>query len=315
MRVLVTGGAGFIGSHVVDALVERGDDVVVIDDLSTGRAENVNPAAELREASITDAGALGVAAAGCSTVFHLAARGSVARSIAEPLATDHTNVAGTLGVLCAARDAGARRVVLSSSSSVYGGAKVRPTTEEQPLAPRSPYAVTKLAGEHYARVFAELHGMETVSLRYFNVFGPRQRADSQYAAVVPRFLDALRHGRPVEIHGDGHQSRDFTFVADAARANLRAAAAPAESCAGRSYNVARGEVHSVLDLLDALAALLAVEPQAHHLAPRAGDIRHSQASIAAARRDLGFRPEGSFIDGLAATVAWWTATVPAGMPS
>ncbi len=313
MRALVTGGAGFIGSHLVDALVARGDEVVVIDDLSTGQAVNVDAAADLREVSINDAGALGAAVAGCDLVFHLAARGSVARSIAEPLATDHTNVAGTLGVLCAARDAGVRRVVLSSSSSVYGGAKVRPTTEDQPLVPRSPYAVTKLAGEHYARVFADLHGMETMNLRYFNVFGPRQRADSQYAAVVPRFLDALRHGRPVEVHGDGRQSRDFTFVANAVLANLCAAAAPSPACGGRSYNVARGEVHTVLDLLGALGAILDVDPDVRHIDARPGDIRHSQASIDAARAELGYRPEGSFAEGLATTVAWWTATVPAGM--
>jgi UDP-glucose 4-epimerase len=312
MRALVTGGAGFIGSHLVTALVADGARVVVLDDLSTGSSENVASDADLVEGDITDAAMVANVTHGCDVVFHLAARGSVQRSVEQPLATDKSNVSGTLTVLCAAHDAGVGRVVLSSSSSVYGGAGQRPTREDQPLQPRSPYAVSKLAGEHYARVFAELHGLPTVMLRYFNVFGPRQRADSQYAAVVPRFIDALRHGNPVEIHGDGQQSRDFTYVNDAVQANLRAAAAPAESCVGRAYNIARGESHTVLELLASLADLLGVDAVPKHVASRPGDIRHSQASIEAARDDLGFRPSGSLNDGLAETVAWWTQTVPTG---
>jgi len=312
VRALVTGGAGFIGSHLVTALVAEGTQVVVLDDLSTGDSANVAPEADLVEGDITDASRVASAVRGCDVVFHLAARGSVQRSVEHPLATDKSNVSGTLTVLCAAHDAGAGRVVLSSSSSVYGGARERPTREDQPLQPRSPYAVSKLAGEHYARVFTELHGLETVALRYFNVFGPRQRSDSQYAAVVPRFIDALRRGLPVEIHGDGEQSRDFTYVTDAVQANLRAAVAPAESCVGRAYNIARGESHTVLELLAALADLLGVEAIPRHVPSRPGDVRHSQASIEAAGDDLGFRPRGTLRDGLAATVAWWSEAVPAG---
>jgi UDP-glucose 4-epimerase len=312
VRALVTGGAGFIGSHLVTALVAEGTHVVVLDDLSTGDSRNVAPEADLVEGDVTDASKVASAVRGCDVVFHLAARGSVQRSVEQPLATDKSNVSGTLTVLCAAHDARVDRVVLSSSSSVYGGARQRPTREDQPLQPRSPYAVSKLAGEHYARVFTELHGLETVALRYFNVFGPRQRADSQYAAVVPRFIDALRRGLPVEIHGDGEQSRDFTYVTDAVAANLRAAVAPAESCVGRAYNIARGESHTVLELLAALADLLGVVALPRHVPSRPGDVRHSQASIAAAGDDLAFRPRGTLRDGLAETVAWWSEAVPAG---
>jgi UDP-glucose 4-epimerase len=315
VRALVTGGAGFIGSHLVAALVADGDRVVVLDDLSTGREANVAPEAELVEADVTDPAIVAATVRGCDVVFHLAARGSVQRSVEQPLEADRTNTGGTLNVLAAAHGAGVRRVVLSSSSSVYGGAAERPTREEQPLRPRSPYAVSKLAGEHYARVFAELHGAETVALRYFNVFGPRQRADSQYAAVVPRFIDALRRGSRVEIHGDGRQSRDFTYVADAVEANRRAATAPAAVCAGRAYNIARGESHTVLELLASIAELLGVDAEVSHVAGRPGDIRHSQASIEAAARDLGFVPCGSLGDGLAQTVSWWRDAVPASSPS
>jgi nucleoside-diphosphate-sugar epimerase len=225
--------------------------------------------------------------------------------VERPLDTDRTNVAGTLTVLSAAHDAGVRRVVLSSSSSVYGGAGGGgPTVEDAPLRPRSPYAVSKLAGEQYARVFADLHGLETVALRYFNVYGPRQRADSQYAAVVPRFIDALLHGRTPEVHGDGRQSRDFTFVTDAVQSNLRAAAAPADVVSGRVYNVARGEPRTVLDLLATIAELVGVDVEAGHVESRPGDIRDSHASIEAAMRDLGYQPSVSLRDGLAGTVGW-----------
>jgi UDP-glucose 4-epimerase len=304
VRALVTGGAGFIGSHVVDALVAAGTDVVVLDDLSTGSSVNMCPDAELVAGDVADPAAVGALASGCDVVFHLAARGSVQRSVERPLDTDRANVGGTLNVLSAAHDAHVRRVVLSSSSSVYGGADGRPTGEDTPLRPRSPYAVSKLAGEHYARVFAELHGLETVCLRYFNIYGPRQRADSQYAAVVPRFVDALLHGRAPELHGDGLQSRDFTYVADAVQANLRAAAAPATVVAGRAYNVARGEPHSVLELLATIAELVGVAVEAEHVEGRVGDVRHSHASIDAAIRDLSYQPSVSLRDGLAETVNW-----------
>lgn len=305
MRALVTGGAGFIGSHLVDALLAEGADVAVLDDLSMGLVENVAPQAELVEGDITDVELVSKLVAGCEVVFHQAALGSVARSVERPLNTDHVNVHGTLTVLDAARRAGTRRVVLASSSSVYGGADVTPTPEDVPLRPRSPYAVSKFTGEHYARVAWELFGLETVCLRYFNVFGPRQRHDSPYAAVIPLFAEALTSGKQPQVHGDGRQSRDFTFVADAVQANLKAAQAPAEVSAGRAYNVARGEPHSLLELLDELAGLLGAVAEPEHVDPRAGDIRHSHADIGAARKDLGYEPMVPFAEGLAQTLEWF----------
>jgi len=305
MRALVTGGAGFIGSNLVDALVEAGADVVVLDDLSTGFAENISDAATLVEGEVSDPDAVARAVAGCEVVFHLAAHRAVLRSVEQPLETDRANVGGTLTVLVAARDAGARRVVCASSSSVYGGAELLPTPETAPLLPRSPYAVSKLAGEHYCRVFWELFGLETVALRYFNVYGPRQRPDSRYAAVIPLFVDALLRGVPPEVHGDGLQSRDFTFITDAVAANLRAAEAPAQQCAGRAYNVAGGAAYSLLELIDILRRNIGVEVTPSHVAPRAGDVRHTRADIAAAASDLGHRPSVSFEEGLARTVDWF----------
>jgi UDP-glucose 4-epimerase len=305
MRALVTGGAGFIGSHLVDTLLEQGHEVVVLDNLATGRRENVPDAAKLIEGDVSNADHVAGAVAGCEVVFHQAALGSVARSVARPLATDRTNVHGTLAVLSAAQRAGVARVVLASSSSVYGGATQVPTPEDAPLVPRSPYAVSKLADEHYARVFWELHGLETVCLRYFNVFGPRQRPDSEYAAVIPKFVDALVNRMPPEVHGDGLQSRDFTFVSDAVQANLRAVEADAVACAGKAYNVARGRPHTLLELLDVLAGHLDVGVQPRYATPRPGDVRHSHADVAAARRDLGYVPQVSFAEGLARTVEWF----------
>jgi UDP-glucose 4-epimerase len=311
-RALVTGGAGFIGSHLADALLARGDDVVVLDNLATGRLENVPEGAEFIDGDVADEAAVAKAVAGCEIVFHQGALGSVPRSVEAPLVSDDANVRGTLAVLHGAHEAGVRRVVLASSSSVYGGASQVPTPESAALVPRSPYAVTKLAGEHYARVFWELHGLETVCLRYFNVFGPRQRPDSQYAAVIPLFIDALLTGRAPQVHGDGLQSRDFTFIADTVQANLFAGSAPADRCAGRAFNIARGEPSSLLDLLGILADQLGVAVTPDHVAPRAGDVRHSHADIGAARRDLGYTPSTSFADGLAQTLAWFRARAAAG---
>jgi len=305
VRALVTGGAGFIGSHLVDALLAEGHEVVVLDNFATGRRGNLPDAAKLLEGDVADADAVAQAVAGCEVVFHQAALGSVARSVARPLDTDRSNIHGALAVLSAAQQAGVRRVVLASSSSVYGGAAQVPTSEDVPLCPRSPYAVTKLADEHYARVFWELHALETVCLRYFNVFGPRQRPDSEYAAVIPRFVHALVDGTSPEVHGDGQQSRDFTFVADAVQANLRAADAAPAYCAGKAYNVARGQPHSLLELLEILSGQIGSTVQPHHIASRPGDVRHSHADIAAARRDLRYEPQVSFSEGLARTVGWF----------
>ena len=223
MRVLVTGGAGFIGSHLVDALVGRGDEVVVVDDLETGFRENVHTAARLEIGSIVDEDFVRGVMQGCELVFHQAAHKAVMRSVERPLITDTVNTHGTLTVLKAALDAGVRRVVHASSSSIYGGTATLPTTEDEPANPRSPYAVSKLAAEHYCRVFTELYGLETVALRYFNVYGPRQRPDATYAAVIPLFVDALLKGGQPVVHGDGLQSRDFTYITDVVDANLAAA--------------------------------------------------------------------------------------------
>ncbi len=304
MNVLVTGGAGFIGSNLVDALLARGDSVRILDDLFSGSKENVDPAAELVVGSVADEKLVHEVADGCEVVFHIAAHRAVPRSVENPLGTDLANVHGTLAVLVAARDAGARRVVSASSSSVYGGAEQLPTPESAPLIPRSPYAVSKLAGEQYCRVFAELFGLETVSLRYFNVYGPRQRPDSAYAAVIPLFIDALTSGKRPTVHGDGRQSRDFTFVTDAVVGTLAAADAPGAACAGRAYNIAPGYSHSLLDLLEILGRLIGVKPDPVFTDPRPGDVRLAQADPSAATRDLGFSCSVGFEDGLRRTVEW-----------
>jgi UDP-glucose 4-epimerase len=304
MRSLVTGGAGFIGSHLVDALVSAGHEVVVVDDLSTGNAANLPAGARLVVGSVADEGLIRDAIAGCELVFHQAAHKAVLRSVEHPLTTDLANTHGTLTVLQAAREAGVRRFVHASSSSVYGGAAPVPTPESAALLPKSPYAVSKLAAEHYCRVFHELYGLETVALRYFNVYGPRQRPDATYAAVIPLFVDALLRGRDPVVHGDGLQSRDFTYVADVVAANIAAAQAPAEHCAGRVYNIAAGETWSLLDLLQMFGNMLGVEPRPSFAEPRPGDVRISQADAGAAARDLAFQCTISLSEGLLRTVDW-----------
>ena len=310
MNVLVTGGAGFIGSHVSEALLADGHAVRVLDDLSTGYPENVPDGADLFEGDVADDALVRRAMAGVDVVFHHAAHRAVLRSVEHPLATDRANTHGTLTVLKAALDAGARRVVYASSSSVYGGAEQLPTPESVPCTPRSPYAVTKLTGELYCRVFAELYGLETVALRYFNVYGPRQRPDSAYAAVIPLFIEALRTRTSPVVHGDGHQSRDFTYIDDVVAANRAAASARADRCSGKAYNIAGGRAYSLLELLDLLGAILQVEPEPIHAAVRPGDVRHTRADITAAREDLGHRPAVTFEEGLGRTVRWFERVAP-----
>ncbi|MGH9189569.1 MAG: SDR family oxidoreductase [Acidimicrobiales bacterium] len=306
MRALVTGGAGFIGSNLADALLAAGHQVRVLDDLSTGYAENIPEAAELVQGNVADESLVTEAMCDVDVVFHQAAHRAVLRSVVDPLATDTANTHGTLTILQAALKAGARRVVYASSSSVYGGSAEMPTPETASQAPRSPYAVTKMAGEHYCRVFAELHGLETVSLRYFNVFGPRQRPDSAYAAVIPLFIDALHRGEPPTVHGDGGQSRDFTYVSDVVAANMAAAEAPARACAGQSYNIANGESFSLLEMLDMLGKLMGKQPSPVHAAPRAGDVYATRGDAAAAAEHLGWKPDVGFEDGLRRTIGWFT---------
>ncbi len=307
MRILVTGGAGFIGSNLADAFLSEGHEVRVLDDLSTGFSDNVPGDAELIKGDVADRHIVVKAVDGVELVVHLAAHRAVLRSVEDPLATDTANTHGTLTVLKSGVDAGVRRVIYASSSSVYGLDPPMPTPETAPPRPLSPYGVTKLAGEHYCRVFAELYGLETVSFRYFNVFGPRQRPDSAYAAVIPLFIQALHECAPPVVHGDGLQSRAFTFIDDVVAANLAAAAAPTHVCAGQVYNIASDESHTLLELLDILARIMGVTPQPRHVDPRPGDIRNSRADITAARVALGYDPKVSFEAGLRRAVDWFTA--------
>lgn len=307
MDVVVTGAAGFIGSNLTDALLTAGHEVLAIDDLSSGAAENVDGRVDWLRADVADVDAMTEAFAGREVVFHQAAHRSVVRSVDQPLASDHANTHGTLSVLAAARAAGVRRVVYASSSSVYGTAEVRPTPETVAPCPGSPYAVSKLAGEHYARVYTELYDLETVSLRYFNVYGPRQRPDSAYAPVIPLFIDLLRRGEPPTVHGDGLQTRDFTYVGDVVRANELAATAPAATSSGRVLNVAGGAEVSLLAILDALRDHLGVDVEPVHTSPRLGDVRHTSADLTAVRAAIGYEPAVSLADGLARTVDWLAA--------
>src|SRR5947209_7914756 len=296
---LVTGGAGFIGSHLVEALVARGHLVRILDDLSTGalaNLERVHDRVQVIVGDVADLSTVQAAMRGTELVFHQAALASVPRSVADPLATHRACVNGTLNVLLAARDARVRRVVYAASSSAYGNSARLPKTETDPTAPLSPYAVAKLAGEHYCAAFSEVYGLETVRLRYFNVFGPRQTPDSPYAAVIPRFLEAMLAGKSPIIYGDGQQSRDFTYVADVVQANLRAAQAPGVS--GKVFNIACGHRTSLLELVDQINGLLGTKIKPVHEPARPGDVKHSQADISPAQSELGYTPKVRIEDGL-----------------
>jgi len=299
--VLVTGGAGFIGSNLVRTLLERGDEVRVLDNFSTGARANLDGLdVEVVEGELRSYERVHNAVRGVEVVFHLGALGSVPRSVQDPLTSTAVNVEGTLNVLLAARDEGVRRVVFASSSSVYGPQETLPIPEQAAPDPISPYGVAKLAAERYCVSFARVYDrLETVALRYFNVFGPRQSPSSQYAAVVPLFIAAIAAGRPVTIHGDGEQSKDFTYVSNVIDATI--AAADAAGVNGRIFNVSAGSAATVNALADLIGRILDRPVERRHAPPRPGDIRHSWADIGAARETLGYAPTVSLEDGLRAT--------------
>jgi len=307
---LVTGGAGFIGSSLVRALLARGDRVRVIDNFFSGKRENLTEVAgsiELIEGDVRDEAALASALAGVDVVFHQAAIPSVPRSLAEPIASHEANATATLKLLYQAKRAGVRRVVYAASSSAYGDTPTLPKVETMRPAPLSPYAVSKLAGENYCQVFAGAYGLETVCLRYFNVFGPRQDPRSEYAAVIPRFVTAGLEGRGVTIYGDGTQSRDFCFIDNTVEANLGAADAPAADVSGRVFNVACGAATSLNDVVRLLSEMLGKDIPINYAPGRVGDVKHSLADINEARTRLKYRAAISFGEGLKRTVAWYSA--------
>jgi UDP-glucose 4-epimerase len=299
MKCLVSGGGGFIGSHLVDALVARNHEVRVLDNFCTGNPQNlisVRNHSEIIEEDLLDFAAVRRAVRGVDWVFHQAALPSVSRSVADPQGTHHASATATLHLLHAAREAGVRRFIYAGSSSAYGNSARLPKRESDPVQPLSPYAAAKLAGEHYCEAFTSTYGLETVRLRYFNVFGPRQDPDSPYSAVIPAFISAMLRGESPSIFGDGSQSRDFTYVENVIQGNLLAAQAP--NVAGRVFNIACGLRTSLLDLVAALNSLLGTEIQPLHLPPRPGDVLHSQADISRAREDLGYQPTVDLNEGL-----------------
>ena len=306
-RYLVTGGAGFIGSNIVEALCARGEAVTVLDDFSTGKRHNIEHLMDkmtLVGGSITDPGACREAAAGADYVLHEAALPSVPRSVEDPQTTHEVNVTGTVNMLVAARDAGVRRFVFAASSAAYGDLPTLPKLEDMDTNPLSPYAVQKLASEMYCRLFYTLYGLETISLRYFNVFGPRQDPKSQYAAVVPAFITMFLRGEAPTIDGDGEQSRDFTYVANVIHANLLACVAPKEAV-GEVYNIACGEQISVNTLANTIREVVGAKVEAKHGPARAGDVKHSRAGIDKAQRLLGFEPQIGFREGLEHVIAFY----------
>jgi nucleoside-diphosphate-sugar epimerase len=309
MRYLVTGGAGFIGSNIVDELLRRGHEATVLDDFSSGKEENLaaaKPKIRLIRASITDLNAAREACRGADCVLHLAARTSVPRSVQDPLETNHVNIGGTLNVLVAARDAKVRRVVFAASSSAYGETPTLPKVESMPAEPISPYGVTKLVGELYAQVFERVYGLENVSLRYFNVFGPRQDPSSQYSGVLSRFMLAILKGTEPVVFGDGEQSRDFTYVDNVVDASLRAC--EAHDASGKVFNVGTGARITLNQVLRLLEKICGKSIRTKYDPPRAGDIRDSQANIALAKKFLGYEPRVNFEEGLRRTWDWYRET-------
>jgi len=309
LTVLVTGGAGFIGSNLVRELVAMGEHVVAFDDLSTGSAlnlEGVGGRLDLVIGDVRDASAVRRAARGAKAVFHLAALGSVERSIGDPFTSHAVNVDGTLNTLVAAREEGAERFVYASSSSVYGDTPTLPKDETMPVSPLSPYAASKLAGESYSRAFFRSYDLGTVCLRFFNVFGPRQDPESRYAAVIPRFITAINDGHAPEIYGDGHQSRDFTYVDNVVHALIQAASASGAAL-GEAMNVACGGRISLLELVSELNTVMGASVQPVFRPRRRGDVAHSEAAIAKAQQLIDYSPSVTFSEGLAKTAGWFTS--------
>jgi len=305
---LVTGGAGFIGSHIAEALVARGDRVRVLDNLSTGHRTNLahlSGKVELVEGDVTDAASVAAAVRGVDCVFHEAALASVPRSVEHPLDTNAACVTGTLTVLDAARRAGVRRLVYAASSSAYGDQPTSSKRETDLPAPISPYGAAKFAGESYCQAFWSTYGFETVAIRYFNVFGPRQDPFSQYSAVIPLFITALLAGKRPTIFGDGQQSRDFTYIANVVHGNLLAADADAEQVAGRTFNVANGRSTSLLELIAVLNDLLGTKVEPVHEPARVGDVRESLADITQARARLQYEPQVGFEEGLRRSIDYY----------
>ncbi len=303
---LITGGAGFIGSNIAQTLVSRGENVRILDNLATGKLENIariRDRVEFIEGDIRDFQTVRAAVSGVDYVIHQAALPSVSRSIQDPVPTNETNVTGTLNVLLACREQKVKRFVMASSSSVYGDTPKLPKSEEMALNPLSPYATSKLAAERYAMNFYKLYGLETVALRYFNVFGPHQDPKSQYAAVIPKFITAILKGEPPVVYGDGEQSRDFTFVSNVVEANILACTA--EKAPGYCMNIACGGRYTLNQLLQMLEEIIGRKANATYTEPRPGDIKHSHASIDLAREILNYEPKVSFEEGLRRTVGWY----------
>lgn len=306
MKFLVTGGAGFIGSNIAEGLLAKRHKVRILDDFSTGKMEHIKSflnKIELVRGDIRSEKDLKKALKGIDYVFHEAALRSVPRSVDDPLSTNDVNITGTLKLLINAKAAGVKRVVYASSSSAYGDSKKLPQSEDHTPSPISPYATAKLAAEHYCMVFAKTFGLETVALRYFNVFGPRQDPESKYAAVIPKFIEAAFDGTTVEIHGDGKQSRDFTFIDNVVDANILAALTPKIS--GQVFNIACNESYSVLDIARSIEKVIGKKLSIVHTPPRAGDVRRTCADISKAKRLMHYSPKIQFHEGIKKTVEWF----------
>jgi UDP-glucose 4-epimerase len=307
-KYLVTGIAGFIGSSIARELVSRGETVRGLDDFSTGKRENIaeiEDRVDFREVSLLNPSGLATACNGIDYVIHQAALPSVPKSVVDPKLTNSVNVEGTLNLLVAARDAGVKRVVYAASSSAYGESETLPKREDMVPHPISPYAVQKLTGEHYMQAFSKVYGLESVSLRYFNIFGPRQDANSQYSAVLAKFITMMQKGESPTIYGDGEQSRDFTFVANAVQANLKACVAPAAEVSGKVFNIATGRRFSLKQTYAMLQEITGFKGAPKFAPARVGDVKHSLADIGLAQKHLGYSPDVSFEEGLRRTAEWY----------